>query len=283
MTLFVQEFRADFNNGVLWQPIKVKKHVNLAYIRPHLFRYNQPTGTLRIVIMNLSQRIMHEGEKITITDVFSNSFAHGYYPMKVGYSLAPGNYLLGIKAGDGYDFSSGAYAGWVNGFDLKKYLSTYTINETAKEPLDFEAFSFGGKYKMRVLDFNDGFETNGVPTVTNIAQQELIANILNGQDVAANVTGMIANESSFHKVTFKVRVYRKTDLEERAETFFLNLEYMPDLGEWIGEIESRNNEIESGVTFTIQESGQVQYVSDTIAGSNYEGYAKWTVETLEKE
>lgn len=90
----------------------------------------------------------------------------------------------------------------------------------------------------------------------------------NGQGSAANVTGLSVSSASLKMAEVTFHVHRKTATNEVRCTTKLYLLYKELTSTWvIGE--QVNFGDDPGIVFTITAGGQVQYTSDTLAGSGY--------------
>lgn len=116
-----------------------------------------------------------------------------------------------------------------------------------------------------------------IQTPWTIGQQS--ATIANAQAVAANVTNMLLGSSVYHTVSYYCEIHRKTDSNEVKEWGWLHLAYYESTSTW--DISPSFVGDDSGVDLTVTAAGQVQYVSDSLAGSNYEGTLKFKAIALE--
>lgn len=284
MILIVHEFKSTFQSGTLWQNMDFLNDADVGYIRPHLLRVGSPAGTVQMIIYDQNDVVVKKSPVYTITNILPGStYVHGFWPFEIKHPFKAGTYKILLATAGGYTFGGTNYLGWCNDWDLRKYEPAYTVNGPAKAPLDMEFWTYDWSDNMRVLDFDDGFESSTEPTITDMAiAQSIFQPVVNNQVAAANVTGMVFDKDDYHKARVECRVWRKTDSGEKAESFNVWMEYKPTAATWVMEFEGRNEE--SGVDFSIDAStGQVKYVSDNMAGANHTGYIKWIKTTFDKE
>lgn len=108
-----------------------------------------------------------------------------------------------------------------------------------------------------------------IKSLIGVGGNELQQAIANTQAVAADVVGLLFNKVTYKGAVVDYEVYRQTDSGSVLEqgTLFLSHRTATDLWEL-----SETSQFEgSGVTFSITAGGQVQYVSDTLAGTTYVG------------
>jgi hypothetical protein len=134
MKLVVQELNAS----PITQVITPSRHVLIEAIRPHIYRHNLPAGTVKLQIHDDAAVLVAESEAITITNIGTLAFFHGYQRFYIDAWLAKDqDYTLSL-VGTGYSFSESAYVGWVNGHDLAKYPLVGTPASHLQYPYDFE-------------------------------------------------------------------------------------------------------------------------------------------------
>lgn len=135
MKLIVHELKA----AGLIQEIKAPRNVLVEAIRPHIYRHNSPTGSLKIQILDDSDVLITESEVIDIDDIGSQDFFHGYVRFLINVGLKEGlTYKIKLVGLSGYTFSESSYIGWCNDFDLSKYLASYNPATPLNRPLDIE-------------------------------------------------------------------------------------------------------------------------------------------------
>lgn len=108
---------------------------------------------------------------------------------------------------------------------------------------------------------------------------ETAFNIANNQITAVDITGLIFNASSVRAAEVSYSAFRlsSTNLSGHAESGKINLVYDNNLG-WI--LNQGNILGSAGITFSILNSGQLQYTSTDIGATNYVGTLKFRGKTL---
>lgn len=101
--------------------------------------------------------------------------------------------------------------------------------------------------------------------------------IANNQSSAANVTGLLIDGVSTRSFILDYSIYRQTDTASSAlaQVGQLRGVYNTQSASWLmsDDFSGQN----AGVTFTILNSGQIQYTSTNIAGANYVGSLKYAI------
>ena len=98
----------------------------------------------------------------------------------------------------------------------------------------------------------------------------LEAVIANNQAVAADVTGLSLDSTSYKSVKIFFELRRKTDTQEVVENGYLTAIYKDSTAAWDVTLEGTSDGDDTGVTFSMS-GGQVQYVSSNLTGGNYTG------------
>lgn len=102
--------------------------------------------------------------------------------------------------------------------------------------------------------------------------------IVNNQSTPANITGLIFNPTLFRGVKIEYSIYRQTDTASSAVAQMgqLRFVYNTQAGVWLTSDDYAGQD--AGVTFTIDNtSGQIQYTSTDITGTNYVGTLKYSL------
>ena len=101
--------------------------------------------------------------------------------------------------------------------------------------------------------------------------------VANNQVAPASVTGLSFDGSLYRSVVLRYSIYRVSSTEEYAQTGQLRLTYKTNAASWsISDDLSGDN---SGVTFSVDNTGQILYVSTNVAGASYSSNLK--VNTVE--
>jgi len=120
---------------------------------------------------------------------------------------------------------------------------------------------------------------NLVDSLNNTLQPTTIyATIDNNQSGEIAISGLLFSTND-RSVIIDYTIYRKTDLAELAESGNLRLHYKPIEMTWSLGSQSYLGD-ESGVIFSINNSGQVSYISTDLSGTNYEGKATFCISKI---
>jgi hypothetical protein len=107
-----------------------------------------------------------------------------------------------------------------------------------------------------------------------------VASISNNQSAATNVAGLFFNTASVRGAIVEYTIYRNTTgigATELVETGSMCLGYKSVAGTWTLSILGGGG---AGVTFSVLNTGQVQYTSTDITGSSYSGTIKFRARAL---
>lgn len=135
MKLIVNELKAATPT---YQSITVNKNSLLVAVRPHLYIHSNPSGSLKIQILDSNDELITESETLIISDITTSSYFHGYVRFYVNLYLKKDVEYKIKLASTGYTYSKTSYVGWCNGFDLNKYEMDYTPVNLFTYPLDVE-------------------------------------------------------------------------------------------------------------------------------------------------
>lgn len=98
--------------------------------------------------------------------------------------------------------------------------------------------------------------------------------IANLQAAAADVTGAIYDKTSIKAVHLAFDLERLTDTQNEQESGWIYLRHDTNDDVWHISVQSTGDDC--GVTFSVTASGQLQYTSDDLSGTNYEGTLRIT-------
>lgn len=116
-------------------------------------------------------------------------------------------------------------------------------------------------------------------------QPETQQTIADNQSSAANITGLLFDETSVVKAKVIIGTLRQDGTNERVHISEFWVWYNATKGDWRMGSQNETGEscdassctsVASGVTFSITAAGQVQYTSDSMGGS-YVGKMRWKV------
>jgi hypothetical protein len=111
--------------------------------------------------------------------------------------------------------------------------------------------------------------------VGNEASDSMEATLLNNQVTPIDITGMLLDASKYKSAKVFFEIFRKTDSEERVSNGYLTAVYKVSTNSWDVTPGGTYDGDTSGITFSILATGQIQYVSDNMAGANYSGKIKF--------
>ncbi len=103
--------------------------------------------------------------------------------------------------------------------------------------------------------------------------------IANNQVSAANITGLVFDKTAYYGARVAFQINRKTDTAASESVFSGELwcQYSAQDDSWKIVMDAKGEDADStGMVFSITSAGQVQYTSDSIAGSNYVGHIRVT-------
>jgi hypothetical protein len=106
--------------------------------------------------------------------------------------------------------------------------------------------------------------------------------IVNNQVAAANVTGLLFDGTTVKMAVVDYRIRRRTSgggADERVQGGSFVALYKPTAATWSITPGPQSGD-DAGVTFSITNAGQVQYVSDNQSGTADESILKYTVRAL---
>lgn len=137
MTLIVHEL----TGSGLSQIVRRDRNTIVEAIRPHLYRHNFATGSLKIQILD-GATLVAESALVPISSITTAPFFHGLVRFEIDAYLAKDtDYTVKLVGEDGYTFDELSYVGWCVGFDLGHYDPTYEASSLLDYPLDLEIWS----------------------------------------------------------------------------------------------------------------------------------------------
>lgn len=246
------------------QSILTTRNANLINVRPHILRFGNPVGNMKVQILNSSGFIIKESalvnmNKIGIGGTATQDYAHGYITFATPFALQDATvYSIAVQT-TGYTYSDTNHIGWIRANqDFRKVTKNFTRG------LEFDLELWERKIMTREIDFFDGFESSTAPT-----QGDKVT-ILNATG-PADITGLVFDPLLTNKVRISYTILRRTDSAENREEGIIELQYKPDAAAWTPTIQSDSNYDDADVTFTIS-GNQLQYTSGNLVGANYSGF-----------
>lgn len=138
MKLIIHELKASG----LSQALIPDKNMMLEAVRPHIYRHNWPTGSLKIQVLDSEDNVLSESETVSIEDIGSENFFHGYVRFLVNLGLQKDQtYKFKVVGDDGYSFEESAFIGVCNDYDLRKYDAVNSPSGTLYAPFDLEVWT----------------------------------------------------------------------------------------------------------------------------------------------
>lgn len=131
MNLNVYELGVDgfSTHTELKAPITVgDADLHLYCVRPHLYKHLAPAGSLYIQIQDVDGKKIKNSESIAISSItaVSGNYYHGYIRFLIDLTLKKNTaYNISLRS-SGYTYSTSAFIGWCNAFDLLKNATDYT-------------------------------------------------------------------------------------------------------------------------------------------------------------
>jgi hypothetical protein len=107
------------------------------------------------------------------------------------------------------------------------------------------------------------------------------ATINNNQVSALDITGMLLDSSKYKSAKVFFELIRKTDSSERVANGYLTATFKVSTNSWDVTPGGTYDGDTTGVTFSILGTGQIQYTSDNMSGTNYTGKIRFKDFTFE--
>lgn len=102
--------------------------------------------------------------------------------------------------------------------------------------------------------------------------------VANNQAVAANVTGLSFDGSTYRSVCIRYSIARVTSSTEMNCIGSLDISYNTTTGVWDMTNDASNQN--AGITFDVTNAGQVTYTSTNLSGTGYVGTIRWSAKTF---
>lgn len=132
----------ELTESGITQELTVARNTIVESVRPHIYRHNFATGSLKIQIIDSEDDVIAESESVDIADILGpdeEDFFHGYVRFDINAGLKKDEtYKFKLVGEGGYTFDEAAYIGWCNGFDLGKYDESYVVDHRVLNALDLE-------------------------------------------------------------------------------------------------------------------------------------------------
>jgi hypothetical protein len=133
----------DLHNTLYQEVTTGASVVQVAAVRPHIYRKRWPAGRAFVQIQKTDGTVIAESDDVNFSTMGASTYWHGYVDFNVSAQLRPNTtYRIVLNSSGFYAFSSSAYIGWVNGLDLGKYPANYDLSDDGFDaPLDLEIWS----------------------------------------------------------------------------------------------------------------------------------------------
>jgi hypothetical protein len=137
----------ELSSKGLKQKISItENNLNVLSVRHHVYKHNNPNGSLKLLLLDENEKTISESESILIIDISNAAYFHGYVRFNCNWQLKKETDYFIKLVGVGYSFSESAYIGVCNDFDLRKVDATYSPNDSFHAALDLELWA---KTKIR--------------------------------------------------------------------------------------------------------------------------------------
>lgn len=166
-----------------FQEITMLEDCNLVNIRPHILKFGNPAGSLKVQVKDSNGFLIEESNSVEISSISALTFAHGYVKFDIITPLKKDQvYRINVVAFNGYAFTMSDFAGLCKDFDLRKVEATYLPNIGFNSAYDIELWR--KKMTDRQVEFFDGFTSSTQP----LAGQVITTAVNSFIDDAAFVT-----------------------------------------------------------------------------------------------
>lgn len=131
---------SELINNNLYQTIKPSETTHVEAIRPKLYYHNNPTGEIRLQLLDNNGELIAESSYLDMATITSAQYFHGYVRFYINASLSANvNYRIRLKTRY-HTPSETSYIGWCHEYDNIKNTPTYTVGGTFSNPLDLEVW-----------------------------------------------------------------------------------------------------------------------------------------------
>lgn len=133
------------------QQITFDEITHIERIRPWLVLYDNPTGSVKLSIMDSSATTTYAYKTQSVADMISagdatvaTQYNHGLisFIFDSVVHLQPGDYIVRLEASTGYTFASSKFIGWVSDSDDPIGELGYTSTGGLTTPLTMEIYSY---------------------------------------------------------------------------------------------------------------------------------------------
>lgn len=137
----MQLYVSELDSNSLYQEIIPNRSSILVAIRPRLYVHGNPSGSIKLQILDQNNELIAESETLTISNIYSSVGSLGYYHGFVrfyvnAYLMKDTPYRIKL-VGSGYTFSESAWVGWCSETENPKY----TLSSSTGWGLDLEIWN----------------------------------------------------------------------------------------------------------------------------------------------
>lgn len=133
----------ELNVATVRQKITPTENLLVYAMRPYLFRWLAPAGTVFLRVTDADGRKIKDSEAITISSIGTGNYWHGYQKFLIDVALkADESYYVKLMS-SGYTYGALAYVGWVSSHSLNNaFASSYSGANGQTAPLGLQLWSY---------------------------------------------------------------------------------------------------------------------------------------------
>lgn len=137
MTLIVHEL--GMSAEPTYQELKPLKNTVVESVRPHIIRYANPAGSIRVRIADSTGATIAISNAVPVASIGEGTYWHGFIRFDVDAHLRKDTtYRIYIEGVSGYSFSESDYIGVCKEYENKKYPASYSPSADFDSALDLE-------------------------------------------------------------------------------------------------------------------------------------------------
>ena len=133
----------ELNSDNLKQEVRSTRAQHIAHIRPHVLKFDSPSGSIAMQIQDVNGKIIATSNFLTGAQISSATYFHGYIRFDINASLSSDTvYNISMRSTGGYSFAEANYFGWIlEHNDFRKYQPKTGIDiDGMSSALDFEVW-----------------------------------------------------------------------------------------------------------------------------------------------
>lgn len=116
------------------------KEIAMTHVRPYLYKHGSPAGTVKVQILDSSQVLIKETSTLTITDISTATYFHGFVRFELEMGLARETSYYCKLVTSGYSFAEANHLGWCRDYDLRVVDASYTPSDGLNSAFLFQMF-----------------------------------------------------------------------------------------------------------------------------------------------